>query len=113
MLGANLYNSNIEFSGSWNFSPDKEEVFDVETISALSKKCWEEIKFKTLVSKNKFHEANLLMLDNNKAKSLLGWTPKWNTEESVVKSVEWYKDFYISKKINTETDVLEYFNLEK
>ena len=113
LLGANLYNSNIEFSGSWNFSPDKEEVFDVEAISNFSKKCWEEIKFKTSVSVNKFHEANLLMLDNNKAKSLLGWTPKWNTEESVVKSVEWYKDFYISKKINTETDVLEYFNLEK
>ena len=113
LLGANLYNSNIEFSGSWNFSPDKEEVFDVEAISNFSKKCWEEIKFKTLVSANKFHEANLLMLDNNKAKSLLGWTPKWNTEESVVKSVEWYKDFYISKKINTETDVLEYFNLKK
>ena len=113
LLGANLYNSKIEFSGSWNFSPDKEEVFDVEAISNFSKKCWEEIKFKTLVSENKFHEANLLMLDNNKAKALLGWTPKWNTEESVVKSVEWYKDFYISKKINTETDILEFFNLEK
>lgn len=111
MLGANLYNSNIEFTGSWNFSPNKEEVFDVETISDLSKNCWEEIKFKTLVCANKFHEANLLMLDNNKARTLLGWTPKWNTEDSVIKTVEWYKDFYISKKINTESNVLEYFNL--
>ncbi|MEO2147604.1 MAG: CDP-glucose 4,6-dehydratase, partial [Flavobacteriaceae bacterium] len=52
LLAANLYNSKIEFSGSWNFSPNKEEVFDVETISNLSKKCWKEIKYKTLVSKN-------------------------------------------------------------
>lgn len=113
LLGANLYNSNTEFSGSWNFSPNKEEVFDVETISNLSKKCWDEIKFKMISSSNKFHEANLLMLDNNKAKSLLGWSPKWNTEETVVKSVEWYKDFYTTKKINTENDVFEYFNLKK
>ena len=112
LLGVNLYTGNTEYSGSWNFSPDKEEVFDVETISDLAKKSWEEIKFKTLVSSNKFHEANLLMLDNNKSKSLLGWTPKWNTEESVVKSVEWYKDFYIEKKINTETDILDYFGRE-
>jgi CDP-glucose 4,6-dehydratase len=112
LLGANLYNSKKEFSGAWNFSPNKEEVFDVKTISDLSKKSWDDIKFKMHFSPNKFHEANLLMLDNKKAKSLLGWTPKWNTEESVIRTVEWYKDFYITKKINTETNILEYFNLK-
>jgi CDP-glucose 4,6-dehydratase len=67
LLGANLYNSNIDVSGSWNFSPNKDEIFDVETISNLSKESWNEINFESLVSENKFHEANLLMLDNKKA----------------------------------------------
>ena len=51
------------------------------------------------------------MLDNKKAQNELGWKPKWDTKYSVLKTIEWYKNFYISKKIKTESDITDYFNL--
>ena len=111
LLGATLYNSKIKNSGSWNFSPNKDEIFDVETISNLSKDSWIDIDYKVLNTDKKFHEANLLMLDNKKAQNELGWKPKWDTKYSVLKTIEWYKNFYISKKIKTESDITDYFNL--
>jgi CDP-glucose 4,6-dehydratase len=37
------------------------------------------------------HEAQLLMLSNEKAKTLLGWRPRWNFDETVERTVEWYR----------------------
>ena len=90
---------------------NKDEIFDVETISNLSKDSWIDIDYKVLNTDKKFHEANLLMLDNKKAQNELGWKPKWDTKYSVLKTIEWYKNFYISKKIKTESDITDYFNL--
>ena len=36
------------------------------------------------------HEAGLLNLDITKAREVLGWTPHWNFEMTVAKTVEWY-----------------------
>ena len=35
-----------------------------------------------LDKKSNPHEANTLILDNNKSKKFLKWKPKWNIEES-------------------------------
>ena len=37
------------------------------------------------------HEANYLKLDSSRLKSRLGWTPRWDTETAVKKTVEWSK----------------------
>ena len=37
------------------------------------------------------HEAGLLNLDIRKAKKVLGWKPRWNFEETIEKTVEWYE----------------------
>ena len=37
------------------------------------------------------HEAALLHLSTDKAHALLGWTPVWNFEESVFRTISWYR----------------------
>lgn len=37
------------------------------------------------------HEAGLLRLDCGKIKDVFGWTPRWNIEKAVEKTVEWSK----------------------
>jgi len=37
------------------------------------------------------HEAGLLNLDIRKARKVLGWKPRWNFEETIEKTVEWYE----------------------
>ena len=49
------------------------------------------------------HEAGLLNLDIRKAKKVLGWKPRWNFEETVAKTVEWYEAVRAGKKAGEVT----------
>ena len=40
------------------------------------------------------HEANLLMLNIEKAERILGWQPTYTTDEAIKCTIEWYKHFY-------------------
>jgi CDP-glucose 4,6-dehydratase len=40
------------------------------------------------------HEAHLLRLESAKARARLGWAPRWNLDETLAHTVEWYKGFY-------------------
>lgn len=39
------------------------------------------------------YEAHTLKLDCSKAKLQLGWLPQWDLENSLKKTVEWYKAY--------------------
>ncbi len=67
------------------------------------------------------HEARKLNLSIDKAYHLLGWRPKWNFDQTVQYTVEWYKTFYekdpgqsdsvrgmTCRQINSFADGLEY-----
>ena len=45
------------------------------------------------------HEADLLQLNCDKAKRILGWESRWNTKETIRKVAPWYK-FDQTKKID-------------
>ena len=40
------------------------------------------------------HEAGLLMLNIEKAKEVLSWSPTLTANEAIRNTVEWYKHFY-------------------
>ena len=46
---------------------------------------------------DKPHEENSLKLDCTKAKTKLGWSPKWNIDISLEKTIEWYKSYFAKK----------------
>lgn len=84
-----------KYTGAYNFWPDISDtlkVIDIVTkaIDILWK--WEyEIKPET---NNGMHEAWLLLLDNTKAKTLLGWKPKYNVQQVLEKTLNWYNTYY-------------------
>ena len=78
------------FCDSFNFGPglqsNKSVKVLVETILKHWNGSWEEQKIN-----EDFHEAGLLNLNVDKANKILDWSPKWDFEYSVQKTVEWYK----------------------
>lgn len=38
-------------------------------------------------------ESKFLSLDSSKSRELLDWQPKWKSQEAVINSISWYKDF--------------------
>ena len=78
------------FAEAWNFGPKKNYLKTVSwMINYLVKKIpnakWEIDKAKQP------HEAKLLLLDSNKAKSKLGWMQKLSLDIAIDKTIEWHE----------------------
>ncbi len=79
-----------DFAQAWNFGPEDSDAKSVSWIvNRLCQKIpdarWEE------EDSPQPHEAGLLRLDSSKAKSRLGWAPRWTLETALDKTIEWHQ----------------------
>ena len=102
LLGEKLLSGNKNCEDSFNFGPDENSIIKVRKIANDLVKYYgagEIIYNKT----DDLHEANLLVLNTDKARKILGWKPKYNIDESLKSTVDWYKNFY-----DKSTDMYEF-----
>lgn len=87
-----------------NFGPSEQDYATVEELLNEFNEHFPERKVEMVLDDKKHpSEAGFLTLDSQLAKSSLGWVPKWNIQEAVKHSVEWYlcpdeEKFTITKK---------------
>ncbi|MCK5170034.1 MAG: CDP-glucose 4,6-dehydratase, partial [Bacteroidales bacterium] len=112
-IGWKILEGNIMFADGWNFGPDLDNNISVKEVCTKAKGLWNKINFKVEENLTNHHEANLLMLDCSKAYKLLKWKPVWDIEQTLVKTIEWYKSFYLDGILNTDNDLTEYIQLAK
>lgn len=108
MLGWKMLEGRREFAEGWNFGPAKSSNIPVIEVVSFAKKKWNKIDFKINRELANNHEANLLMLDCSKANKLLKWVSVWDKEITLIKTIEWYKDYYEKGQINTKLDLINY-----
>lgn len=106
-LGEQLLLGNRQFCTSFNFGPEISDSASVAQMCALAKETWNDIEIKQIADSSK-HEAGLLKLDITKAREILQWKPVWNAKKATETTVEWYKDFYQSKKINSAQNLRDF-----
>ena len=92
ILAEKLVTNGNNFAEAWNFGPEQSGAKTVSwVLERLSKKFanarWEIENIKQL------HEASLLKLDISKAKSKLGWAPRWSLETAIDNTIKWYQAF--------------------
>lgn len=92
LLAEKLVLSNESFSEAWNFGPENISAKPVSWVldrisTKLKNNGWKKEKSKS------YHEANLLKLDISKAKSKLGWAPKWSLEDAIDNTISWYNAY--------------------
>lgn len=105
-LGEKLLTEGNKFAQGFNFGPEMNSV--VKVIDVVKKLVQIYSKGEVVLNKtDNLHEANLLMLDISKAKRILKWKPRYNADNAIFETVEWYKHFY-----NNDTDMYE-FTLEQ
>ena len=98
VLAEKLISSDENFAEAWNFGPEELGAKTVSwVLERFSKKFlnarWE------IDDKNQYHEANLLKLDISKAKSKLGWSPRWSVESAIDNTINWYQAFKDNKNM--------------
>lgn len=93
LLGQKLLEYSNKYAESFNFGPTEESVLQV---GEVAKKVVEYYGKGEVVihKKDDLHEANLLMLNIDKARQMLGWIPTYTADEAIAKTIEWYKHFY-------------------
>jgi len=111
LLTKKMFESDSNISGAWNFSPLKEGNLNVIEIAEHCKSVWSKIQYHIEKQEGAPHEADILMLDSSKAVSLLGWQAKYQAEEAVERTVEWYKKYYQENTVITANQIEEYLNL--
>ena len=98
-LAEKLYTDGPDFAEAWNFGPEDFDAKNVEWIISTICELWGNGASYEIDTNPQPHEANYLKLDCSKAKSRLGWTPKWNIKTTLETIVQWNKDYLEGKDI--------------
>jgi len=91
MLAEKLYTDGPKYAEAWNFGPDDRDAKNVEWIAEKFCSLWGKDASYAIDKNPQPHEANYLKLDCSKAKTELGWTPKWDIEKALGSIVDWYQ----------------------
>ncbi|MCX6993111.1 MAG: CDP-glucose 4,6-dehydratase [Kiritimatiellaeota bacterium] len=105
-LAQKLVEQGPRFASAWNFGPNDDDARPVQWI--VDKLCalWgnapafavDQNEPRETRGKHP-HEAHYLKLDCSKARTELGWQPKWNLEKALRETVEWTKAYQANKDV--------------
>ena len=93
LLAEKMWNEPAKYCEGWNFGPKIESMASVWEIASEVIKQYSNGELRDISDPNALHEANLLILDINKAKFQLGWEPRMNLEQTISLTIDWYKRY--------------------
>lgn len=78
----------------WNFGPELEDARSVREVVEALIRSWGSGAWEDRHDPRAPHEAGLLRLEIEKARTRLGWAPRWRFDETFRRTVEWYRAFH-------------------
>ncbi len=91
LLGARLAGDPLRWNGAWNFGPDPEGAVSVAELCDRMVHCWGGGSWTHTESEGAKHEAAVLRLSSDRARTRLAWRPRWNVDETVARTTTWYR----------------------
>jgi CDP-glucose 4,6-dehydratase len=92
-LAQKLYDDGSNYSEGWNFGPLDEDAKPVEWIVERMCRQWGNGACYDIDKGDHPHEAHYLKLDCSKARSGLGWHPRWGLEKALDSIIEWTQHY--------------------
>lgn len=95
-LAASLMGSDAapQFCGPWNFGPNPDEELTVAQLVEAACAAWGSGSWKDVSNADQPPEETVLRLSSDQATRALGWKPRWQTSEAVMRTVAWYRRYY-------------------
>ncbi len=93
LLAKKMWEKPTEYCEAWNFGPQSNSVANVWDVATKVVAEYGKGQLKDVSDPNALHEAQLLTLNIEKAKSLLGWRPRLDLDEAIHFTVDWYKRY--------------------
>jgi CDP-glucose 4,6-dehydratase len=110
LVGKKLLEGDVSCAEGWNFGPGEEGSITVEQVCEYISRHWDKIRY-AIHPDASLHEAHLLKLDCSKAHAKLKWHSVWNSEETFIRTVEWYKTYYEQGKCITNEQLSDFTKL--
>ena len=92
-LAQALYEQGSAFASGWNFGPRDEDNRAVQEVVELIISNWGGAASWEKEGPGQPHEATMLKLDCSKARTQLGWAPRWSLETAIQNIVGWNTAF--------------------
>lgn len=93
MLMAGLVSDQpARYARAWNLGPQDSKQHSVREVLEMMCGHWTRPQLEYM--HNPLAEASALALDSSLARNLLGWIPAWDTEQVVLHTAAWYRDYY-------------------
>ena len=86
-----LYEHGCDYAGGWNFGPVADDAKPVEWIASWLCDHWGGAASYLVDPGDHPHEAGCLKLDISKARTRLGWSPRWDLETALAATIEWVR----------------------
>lgn len=81
-----------KYAGAWNFGPDARDDRTVGDVAETVARLWGGgVRVVRSAAPEGPHEAGLLHLDSSRARSALGWMPRWRLDEALARTVAWHR----------------------
>jgi CDP-glucose 4,6-dehydratase len=107
-LGLKMLKEPLKYNEAWNFGPNAEDNLTVGELTYKAIEIWGSGEMLTPKLNGQPHEAGLLKLDISKTVSSLNWKPKWNSETSITKTMQWYKQLLTNNNVIINAQINEY-----
>lgn len=91
-LAARMHEEPVRYCGAWNFGPGSSSEIPVSGLTDKIIRYWGSGSWEPVSCSKDFHEAVMLKLDAGKSNRDLGWRPALSIDESVERTVKWYKE---------------------
>jgi len=97
---------------AFNFGPYSEDAVPVSAIADQLVSRWNSGAAWRQDQSFQPYEARLLEVDSARARSSLGWSPRWRLREALDRTVDWYKAHYAGNDMRafTLSQIDEYIN---
>jgi CDP-glucose 4,6-dehydratase len=80
------------FAKAWNFGPDASGDATVGEVAQTTAQLWGDgARVELAPSTANPHEAGMLRLDSTRARTALGWTPRWPLRRALEQTVAWHQ----------------------
>lgn len=89
-LAKKLYEAGAEYGEGWNFGPNDADARPVEWLVQELCRLWGGDARYAIDAGDHPHEAHYLKLDCSKARTRLGWEPRWELSRSLASILEWH-----------------------
>jgi CDP-glucose 4,6-dehydratase len=80
------------FASAWNFGPDTNDVTPTRGVAELTARLWgPDAQVVLDPPTDAYSETSCLALDSTRARSELGWRPRWSLEQALRETVIWHR----------------------